>query len=289
MTGQFLNLGGNPFFVRRWGDPTLPKLLLLHGFPEYSGAWDGLAQRLAGQFHCIAPDQRGYGQSWCPSEPDAYRAHLLAQDMAMLIRSEGGPMAVMSHDWGAAVAYALAIQYPDLISRLIVANGVHPGPFLRACAQGGAQSAASRYINELRRPDAEQSLSANGFTKLFSLFPEDMDFSWMTAEKRAAYKAEWARPGRLSGMLNWYRASPVQVAEPGRPIAVDPIPVAAARITMPHLLIWGQKDTALLPESLDGLEAYVPDLTCLTISDADHWVIHQKTSRVAGAVAAFLS
>ena len=62
MQTHTLSLNGNGFFVRSWGQPHLPKLILLHGFPEYSGAWDDLAPELSGMFHCIAPDQRGYGQ-----------------------------------------------------------------------------------------------------------------------------------------------------------------------------------------------------------------------------------
>jgi len=47
-------VGDASFFVRRWGDPSLPKLLMLHGFPEYGGAWSGLAPLLADRFHCTA-------------------------------------------------------------------------------------------------------------------------------------------------------------------------------------------------------------------------------------------
>ena len=52
-------INGNPFFIRHWGDEDAPKLLMLHGFPEYSGAWNDLAPLLAKRFHCIAPDL------WC--------------------------------------------------------------------------------------------------------------------------------------------------------------------------------------------------------------------------------
>lgn len=289
MTTEIMNLAGNPFFVRRWGDPALPKLLMLHGFPEYSGAWDGLARRLSDHFHCIAPDQRGFGQSWCPSDVDAYKPSELIADMAALIEALGGPVHVMGHDWGAAIAYGLAIRHPELLRKLVIANGVHPGPFQKALAAGGAQTAASQYITYLRREGSEDHLARNNFAKLRSLFSEDMEFSWMTPELSQAYATEWARPGRLRGMINWYRASPVVVGNVGEPLSIPDLPVDKGTIAMPHLLIWGTADTALLPEATEGLEDYAPDLTRIDIADADHWIIHQKPDEVAAAVRRFLT
>ena len=79
-------INGNPFFIRHWGDENAPKLLMLHGFPEYSGAWNDLAPLLAKRFHCIAPDQRGYGQSWRPAEVEQYKTSKLVSDLGGLCR-----------------------------------------------------------------------------------------------------------------------------------------------------------------------------------------------------------
>ena len=141
------DLGGHPFVIRQWGDPAMPKLLLLHGFPEYGGAWSDLAPLLAERFHCIAPDQRGYGGSYAPADVGAYKVSNLVADMVALI-GDDGPLTVFGHDWGATVAYGLAMFQPALVDRLIIANGVHSAPFQRAVAAGGAQSQASQYIND---------------------------------------------------------------------------------------------------------------------------------------------
>ena len=133
-------LNGHAFTVRRWGDPSLPMLLMLHGFPEYGGAWAEIAERLCDRFHCVAPDQRGYGASYAPHDIDDYALSHLVTDVAALIPD--GPVVVLGHDWGASVAYGLATSRPDLVQRLIVANGVHPVPFQRAMCAGGAQSSA---------------------------------------------------------------------------------------------------------------------------------------------------
>ncbi|GGE34434.1 alpha/beta hydrolase [Primorskyibacter flagellatus] len=284
-----LTLNGQTIHLRDTGDPDAPALLMLHGFPEYGGAWGGLAALLSDRYRCLFPDQRGYGRSSAPAEVEAYRIKPLVEDMAALITWLGRPVTVIGHDWGAAVAYALAIARPDLVGRLVILNGVHPGPFQAALATGGAQAAASQYMHALRAEGAEAHFSADGHRRLLRLFAENMDMSWMTSDLRETYVAEWSRPGRLTGMLNWYRASPVVVPKPGEPVAIPPLPADRFRVTMPHLLIWGRGDTALLPEATEGLESYCADLTRVEVPGADHWIVHQRTEEVAHIIGSWLA
>ena len=285
MDTEIIDLNGHPFYLRRWGDPSLPVLLLLHGFPEYGGAWSDLAPHLADRFHCVAPDQRGYGRSWAPKGVGNYTGAKLVGDMAALIDHLGSPVTVFGHDWGAAVAYGLAMFHPDRVSRLIIANGVHPVPFQRAMAAGGAQSEASAYIATLRQPDSHETLAANDFAGMIDFFSAHMGSGWLTPERATAYKAEWARDGRLETMIHWYRASPLRLAEPGQPITDLPdFPTEKLMVRCPHLLIWGARDKALLPVSTEGLETFAPDLTRVTLPEADHWLIHQHPERIAEIV-----
>ncbi|NNE51274.1 MAG: alpha/beta hydrolase [Sulfitobacter sp.] len=287
MREEKVSLGGEPFHVRHWGDESLPRLLMLHGFPEYGGAFGPLAERLSHRFHCIAPDQRGFGQSWAPDDVSAYATSALVADMAALI--DEGPIAVLGHDWGAAVAYGLAMFRPDLVSRLIILNGVHPVPFQRAMAAGGAQTEASQYIHFLRAEGSEEKLAADNHAKLMALFSAKMDLNWLTPELRAEYLREWSRPGRLKTMIHWYRASPLQVAKPGQPIADLPEwPVARLQVRCPHLLIWGMEDTSLLPEATVGLEDFAADLTRVEIEGVDHWLHHQNPDAVAKAILSWI-
>lgn len=282
MQSEFVRLSERSFHQRRWGQPELPPLLLLHGFPEYGGAWADLAPHLSDHFHCIAPDQRGYGQSWTPDGVKNYTVSQLASDMASLITLIGPPIYVLGHDWGASVAYGLAMNYPDLVSHLIIANGVHPVPFQRALAAGGAQSAASQYISQLRAPDAAVHYAANNFTALERFFRHGMGIDWLSDARMEDYRLEWARPGRLNAMLNWYRASPLIVADPDTPrFDVPEFPLDRLRVTCPHLLLWGPEDRALLAESTDGLEEFAPHLTRITIPGTDHWLHHQKPQKIA--------
>lgn len=82
------------------------------------------------------------------------------------------------------------------------------------------------------------------------------------------------------------------MAKPGEPIPADQLPqwdAEALRIRMPHLLLWGLGDTALKPETRDGLKDYCDDLTVVEREDADHWIIHQHPEWVADQIKLFLN
>jgi pimeloyl-ACP methyl ester carboxylesterase len=296
MQMQTLTANGLDLFVRSQGDPAAPLVVFLHGFPEYSGAWDAVLPAFAVVgFHTVAPDQRGYARSSKPEGVDAYRVKNLVRDALALgdRLSPDRPFAIVGHDWGASVAYAVSIAAPSRISRLAVINGVHPGPFQRALVEHEAQRRASSYMHYLRDPRAEERLSANNFEKLTGMLTRfGGPQPWFTAERRAAYIEAWSAPGALTGMLNWYRASPLLVPRPGEtvdPAKVMKLDAAQLRIRMPHLVIWGMDDPALLPVSRATLADYCDDLTVREIAGADHWVVHQKTDEVIGHLKAFLA
>nr|WP_325251076.1 alpha/beta hydrolase [Amylibacter sp.] len=288
------DINGKSFHALTAGTPGMPLLLFLHGFPEYCGAWAGILPALAEDYYCVAPDQRGYGQSWRgPDVADYATKHLAADVLAMIEKfGKGTAAALIGHDWGASVAYACAMRAPDgMIERLIIANGVHPAPFQKELAAGGAQTAASQYIEWLRADGSENALAENDFERMFGLFAKHMDMRWLTDDLRKAYHAAWRDAAGVRGMVNWYRATPLLVAKPGEPIPADELPVwdqAALRITMPHLLIWGMKDTALLPETRNGLAQYCDDLTVIEHPEADHWIIHQQPEWVADQISTYL-
>ncbi|MBE1284367.1 MAG: alpha/beta fold hydrolase [Rhodobacteraceae bacterium] len=282
MKQGFHQLNGQRFFVRTWGDPSKPPLLLLHGFPEYSGAWEELAPCLTERFFCVAPDQRGFGQSWSPVGDEHYAAAQLVGDMNALIDLLGGQATVLGHDWGAAVAYGLSFSPKTKVDRLIIANGVHPVPFQRSLTPGSAQARASHYFHYLRKPGAAVDLAADGFAKLQALFARNMDMSWLGGARLEAYKNAWGTADQLDRMLAWYRKSQIKVPKPEETSWTLPeFPVERLRVHCPHLLIWGENDTALLPEATEGLEDYARDLTRVNVSGADHWLLHQKPDEVA--------
>jgi pimeloyl-ACP methyl ester carboxylesterase len=279
--------------VRAMGDARAPLILFLHGFPEYSGAWDEVLPAFAGAFHAVAPDQRGYASSSKPEGLEAYRIKPLVRDIIALGEhySPGRPFVLVAHDWGASVAYATAIAAPNRVARLVVINGVHPGPFQCALIENDAQRRASAYIHDLRDPGAEERLSANNFEQLLGMLSRFGRQPWLTPEKRAGYLEVWGQPGALTGMLNWYRATPLLVPKEGETVDLALVPKldpAQLRVRMPHLVIWGMNDGALLPVARATLPVYCEKLTVREIADADHWVVHQRTDEVIDLIRGFL-
>ena len=153
---------------RMAGDDSRPVLMFLHGFPEAAFVWDDLLEHFArpenGGYFCVAPNLRGFELSSAPTDPKAYRAKHLVQDIAALVAqlTPGGQLeALVAHDWGGAVAWSVAATLPQLMNKLVIINSPHPGTFLRELQHSPEQQAASAYMNFLIRPDAEKLLAEN--------------------------------------------------------------------------------------------------------------------------------
>jgi epoxide hydrolase 4 len=267
-----------------------PVIVFLHGFPEAAFVWDAMLEHFSkpenGGYRCVAPNLRGFERSSAPAEPSAYRAKHLVQDIAALIALESPDQplaALVAHDWGGAVAWNLANQLPQLQKRLCIINSPHPGTFLRELSSNPKQQAASSYMNFLCRPDAETLLAQDDFRRLFAMFANmgavDGPNSWLTDAVRAQYRAVWSQG--LTGGCNYYRASPLRPpteSDPGA--AAIQLPEAMLRINIPTRVLWGMGDTALPPELIDGLDAWISDLQIERVEDATHWIVHEQPMRV---------
>jgi len=266
-------------------------ILFLHGFPDFWYSWRHQLTALADRCHAVALDQRGYNLSSKPPDVDDYQIAKLVGD----IRAFAGHMGwdkfnLVGHDWGGVVAWAFAIAAPDLLKKLVILNAPHPGTFQRALGQSTEQKAASQYIRMLRAPNAEELLSTAGFEPFFErVFGEALRAGHVTEADKAAYIEAWSQPGALTGSLNWYRASPIRVSEPGETDEAPPAPdPSACAVRVPTLVIWGEQDTALRPVLLEGLEDFVADLKLVRIPDASHWVNHEKTAEVTDLIRDFV-
>jgi pimeloyl-ACP methyl ester carboxylesterase len=261
------------------------RVMLLHGFPEAAFVWDEVMERLAPQAACVAPNLRGYPGSTAPAEVSAYRARHLIGDVAAAIDALGAPIEVLvAHDWGGALAWGLAAQRPELIKRLLIVNSPHPAAFLRELRDNPAQQAASAYMRFLCRADAEALLAEHDYRRLWPFFG---DAPWLTSALRERYRAGWN--AGLTGPLNYYRASPLKpAAGPDDALHTLDMPDAAVTVTVPTTVLWGERDHALLPGLLDGLERWVPDLRLVRVPEATHWIAHEQPALVAELVASLL-
>lgn len=274
---------------RAAGERGRPVLMFLHGFPEAAFVWDELLEHFAAQgYRCIAPNLRGFERSTQPADVKQYRPKFLVQDIAALAAIEGAPLeCLVAHDWGGAVAWNFANQLPQLTRRLAIINSPHPGTFLRELKANARQQAASEYMNFLIRPDAEALLREDGYRRLWGFFTADGALAWLDDALRAQYEAVWDMS--LAGGCNYYRASPLRPPRENDPAAAGvEIPRGMLTVDVPTFVLWAMEDRALLPELLDGLEAYVPDLPIERVPGATHWIVHERPGFVADRLGAFL-
>jgi pimeloyl-ACP methyl ester carboxylesterase len=290
-TGRFVEVQpGLRLHCAEVGAPGAPLMLFLHGFPEFWYAWKEVLPAFAGRWHAVAPDLRGFNLSSKPEEVEAYRADRLVADVEGLIRALGHEQAVVvGHDWGGAAAWSLAIGRPERVSKLVILNAPHPVPFARQLAEGPAQQAASAYMNWLRKPGAEDALMRDDFALFDRFFVGVSPAPWFDAATRTAYHAAWGQPGAVRGGLNYYRASPLYPPlgdDPGAGrLRLDPKDFA---VRVPTLVIWGERDPALLPALLDGLETLVPELTVQRLPECSHWLVHEQPQRIAALIHGFV-
>jgi pimeloyl-ACP methyl ester carboxylesterase len=267
-------------------------VLFVHGFPEFWYAWKDQLAEFGRDHQAVALDMRGYNLSSKPPEVDRYHMKDLVEDLRALAKALGHERFVLvAHDWGGAVAWALAIKHPECVEKLIIVNSPHPAVFARELAQNPEQQKASRYMLTFQTPKAEELLAANGYAPLVNIvMGEGLKHGHFTEEDRKAYLEAWSQPGALTGGLNYYRASRVgpPAGADAKPRSFDP-GTSSLTVNVPTLVIWGERDTALTPGNLDGLEQFVPDLTVRRIPDGSHWVVHEKPAEVNGHIREFIT
>ena len=269
------------------GDPAAPPVILLHGFPESHRTWRLVAPLLAERFHCIVPDQRGFGASDQPQAVAAYSADILIADIFALADALGvEQFALVGHDWGGAIAWAAAIGGNPRLTRLGIVNSPHPAIFQKSLIEDEAQRAASQYIRAFRDPGMEAGIAAMGVETFFDKsFARHVDMAKVSAEERQRYIDDWSRPGAMTAMLNWYRASKLVVPPMGATVPLpDLVWRAIPKVRIPTLVVWGMRDTALLPLQLDGLDQVVDDLRIERLPDAGHFAPWEAPDAVAGAL-----
>jgi len=266
-----------------------PLIIFLHGFPEFWYEWKDQLAQFGKDYRAVAPDMRGYNLSEKPAGVEQYQMTHLVEDVRALAEHLGYKKFVLvGHDWGGGVAWSFAIAHPEYLEKLVIINCPHPAILARELAANPAQQKASQYMLFFRSPQAEQQLSANNYAGLVDgVLGDGLKTGVFTEADKQAYIAAWSQPGALTGGLNYYRAANLGPPSPDAP-AAPPADPANMLVKVPTLVIWGEKDTALLTGNLDGMNQFVPNLTVKRIPDGSHWVIHEKPELVNGYIRAFI-
>ncbi len=290
MQHEYATVNGVKLHYVRSGEGDL--VLFMHGFPEFWYAWKDQLADLGRNYLAVAPDLRGFGRSEKPAAVEDYRAANVIEDIrALAAKLNGGKRFVLvGHDWGGAIAWGFAMKYPELLTKLIIINAPHPIVFARELRENKAQQQASSYMLFFRSPQAEAKLSANDYAPVIGFFNGLKAKGKFTADDEAAYREAYRQPGALTGGLNYYRASRIGPPGPGtQDTLVTGTSLGDFSVKVPTLVIWGERDDALLTGNLIGLEAFVPDLTIQRIPEGTHWVVHEFPEQISKRIRAFIA
>jgi pimeloyl-ACP methyl ester carboxylesterase len=260
---------------------TGPLVILLHGFPDFWFAWRKQIPALAAAgFRVLAPDLRGYNASDKPGGVRAYGLRTLARDVAALVDGAGADRAsVIGHDWGAGVAWAVAMSHPEKVAHLATIDGPHPNA-MREALLSPSQLARLWYVAFFQLPILPEAyLSRNDFAVLSdTLRRPPTHSSAVTEADLARYREAWGKPGALHAMLNWYRA----MLRPGGAVASRPVEV-------PVFVLWGKSDPYLSPTMARPNPLDVPNARVEVIDGAGHWPHLDEAEIVNAHLLAFLT
>jgi pimeloyl-ACP methyl ester carboxylesterase len=264
-------------------------MLMLHGFPEFWYSWRHQIPVMAERFRVVAPDMRGYNQTEKPVGVGNYRLSSLMGDIKGLIEGLGETSAVVvAHDWGGGVAWPFAAFHPHMVDRLIILNCPPPAVLMRHLMSNPAQIRRSYYMFLFQLPlIPEAVMRARDYELIARAFRGwAIDKSAFSDRDIAMFKEAAAKPGALTGGVNYYRAAFRQFLRSPRQAAGE----EQAKVLSPTLVIWGEEDKALGKElTYDFHHAVEGPLRIEYIPDCSHWVQQEQPARVNALMGEFLS
>ncbi len=257
------------FDVRDHGPLDGEPVVLLHGFPERASAWDEVARILhEGGYRTLAMDQRGYSPRARPERRRDYQVDdLVADVLALFDALPGGTAHLVGHDWGAAVAWSVAIAAPDRVRTLTAVSVGHPAAFLSSFVRSG-QVLKSWYMGFFQLPFVPEWAGSS------ARFGSRLRGAGMTEQDVARFRREIVDDGALPYALNWYRALPF-----------GGLRSAHTKVTVPTTLVWSDDDAALGPWAAEHTERWVDAPYRLVIlHGVSHWIPTQAPDQLAEAI-----
>ncbi|NNC74683.1 MAG: alpha/beta hydrolase [Acidimicrobiia bacterium] len=266
---------------------TGPAIVLLHGFPELAYSW----RHVVGPFvdagyRVIAPDLRGFGGSSKPDQVEAYGLeHLVGDVLGLIDALDLGRPTVVGHDWGAVIAWSLAVMHPDRIDKLVSLNVPYRGwcsafPTTETIREQMADRFG--YVLMFQEPGvAEAWFESDPAGKLRAFYSGGAsDPAFLTDDEFAVFLDAFVSGG-ITGPVNLYRNIDANAAATQH--------LANAPVTVPTLMIATDSDPVLPPSLVEGMDRWVPDLRVEVIGDCGHWTQQERPDEVVRLILDFLS
>lgn len=267
-----------------WGNPDAPPLLLLHGWRDHCRNWDWIAERFCKDWHVIAPDLRGHGDSaW--SSDGQYAMAAYVYDLAQLVHQLKLPsVTLVAHSLGGHICLRYAGLYPELVAKLLVIEGL--GPLPNAPVDGQPELVSTRMTQWI---DAQRALAARQPKRYATL---DEAFLRMHAENRhlttvqAQHLTHHGVSRNEDGTYSWKFDNYVRVFQPND-IPLPETQYLWGRIACPTLLVYGKDSWATSPLE-DGRIAHFRHARVEVFERAGHWVHHDRTDDFVALMREFL-
>ena len=267
-----------------WGNPGRPPLLMLHGGRDHSRNWDWTAAALRDEWHVIAPDLRGHGDSqW--SLDGSYTMAGYIYDLAQLVHQQQlAPVTIVAHSLGGHVALRYAGIYPEAVAKLVAIEGLGPPPALLAAR--GAKSIAERMDEWIREQRGLAGRLPRRYASIEDAFhrmqEENPHLTAAQARHLTVHGVNQNEDGTYSWKFdNYVRAWP-PYDMPGRDVRF-----LWSRIACPTLLLYG-KETRFGSPAEDGRAAPFRDARVVGVEGAGHWLHHDRLDDFLRIVRGFL-
>ncbi len=268
-----------------WGNAAAPPLLLVHGGRDHCRSWDWVAEELRRDWHVIAVDQRGHGDSgWAPD--GNYQTMDLVYDLGQLIHQlDLAPLTIVAHSMGGNVCTRYTGLYPDRVRKLVSIEGLGPSPALQA------KMDAKPFADRIRDWMDQKRAAAGRLPKRYATI-EDA-YARMKAEN-AYLSDEQARHLTIHGINRNEDGSWTWKFDPHLnfwmpfDIARTEIEALWGAITCPTLLMYGADSWASNPEK-DGRIVHFNTARVIEFEKAGHWLHHDQFDRFVREVRAFIA
>ena len=268
-----------------WGNEGAPPLLLVHGGRDHCRNWDWVAQALRKDYHIIAPDLRGHGDSqWMIG--GQYDLTDFVYDIAQLIHQKKlDPVTIISHSMGGAISLRYAGTYPEKIKKLVAIEGLGPSPKMIADRfKSAPDERLRRWIDEMRNLSGRQP---RRYASIEEAFKRMQGENPHLSPEKARHLTVHGVNQNEDGTYSWKFDNYVRAFSPNG-FMPDVAQAAWERITCPTLLVRGKESWASDPVE-DGRAAHFSNAQIVNIEKAGHWVHHDRLDEFLDLVTTFLA